>query len=71
MSVVMLTLPITSVLLATLLLASDGLALMPLVIVAVVVAYVAAARLTPRPAAQPNGNGPAGTGTHAGTAAQT
>ena len=43
MSVVMLTLPITSVLLATLLLAaSDGLALMPLVIVAVVVAYVAA-----------------------------
>jgi hypothetical protein len=43
MSVVMLTLPITSVLLATLLLASDGLALMPVVIVA----YVAAARITP------------------------
>ena len=50
MSAVMLTLPITPVLLATLLLASDGLALMPLVIVAVVVAYIAAARLTPRPA---------------------
>jgi hypothetical protein len=47
MSVVMLTLPLTSVLLATLLVASDGLAVMPLVIVAVVVAYVASARLTP------------------------
>ena len=50
MSVVMLRLPLTSVLLATLLLASDGLAVMPLVIVAVVVAYVASARLTPAPA---------------------
>jgi H+/Cl- antiporter ClcA len=48
MCVVMLTLPITSVMLATLLLASDGVAVMPLVIVAVVVAYVAAARLAPR-----------------------
>jgi H+/Cl- antiporter ClcA len=47
MSVVMLRLPMTSVLLATLLLASDGLAVMPLVIVAVAVAYVATARLTP------------------------
>ncbi len=47
MCVVMLTLPMTSVLLATLLLFSDGLAVMPLVIVAVVVAYVVAARLTP------------------------
>jgi H+/Cl- antiporter ClcA len=47
MSVVMLTLPLTSVLLATLLLFSDGLAVTPLVIVAVVVAYVAAARLAP------------------------
>jgi H+/Cl- antiporter ClcA len=46
MTVVMLRLPLTSVLLATLLLASDGLAVMPLVIVAVVVAYVAPARLT-------------------------
>jgi MFS family permease len=51
MSVVMLRLPLTSVLLATLLLASDGLAVMPLVIVSVVVAYVLSARLAPAPAA--------------------
>jgi H+/Cl- antiporter ClcA len=51
MTAVMLRLPLTSVLLATLLLGSDGVAVMPLVIVAVVVAYVAAARLTPTPAA--------------------
>jgi hypothetical protein len=43
MSAVMLKLPLTSVLLATLLLGSDGLAVMPLAIVAVVVAYVASA----------------------------
>ena len=48
MSVAMLRLPLTSVLLATLLLLSDGLAVMPLVIVAVTVAHVAAARLQPR-----------------------
>jgi H+/Cl- antiporter ClcA len=53
MSVVMLRLPMTSVLLATLLLASDGLAVMPLVIVAVAVAYVASARLTPAPEPAP------------------
>jgi H+/Cl- antiporter ClcA len=53
MSVVMLRLPMTSVLLATLLLASDGLAVMPLVIVAVAVAYVASARLTPAPPPAP------------------
>jgi hypothetical protein len=47
MSVVMLGLPLTSVLLATLLLFSDGLAVTPLVIVAVVVAYVIAARIAP------------------------
>jgi H+/Cl- antiporter ClcA len=52
MSVVMLTLPLTSVLLPTLLLLSDGLAVMPLVIVAVVVAHVAAARIAPAPAAE-------------------
>jgi H+/Cl- antiporter ClcA len=46
MSVVLLRLPMTSVLLATLLLASDGLTVMPLVIVAVAVAYVASARLS-------------------------
>jgi hypothetical protein len=55
MAAVMLNLPLTSVLLATLLLASDGVAVMPLVIVAVVVAYVAAARLAPAaPAEAPN-----------------
>ncbi len=47
MSAVMLALPLTSVLLATLLLASDGIVLMPLVIVSVVVAYLAAARVMP------------------------
>ena len=57
MCVVMLKLPLTSVLLATLLLFSDGLAVMPLVIVAVVVAHVAAAWLTPAagPAGEPAG----------------
>jgi chloride channel protein, CIC family len=49
MTVVMLRLPLTSVLLATLLLAPDGLAVMPLAIVAVVVAYVVSARLAPSP----------------------
>jgi H+/Cl- antiporter ClcA len=48
MSCVMLTLPLTSVLLATVLLgANDGVQVMPVVILAVVVAYVATARLTP------------------------
>ncbi len=50
MSVVMLKLPLTSVLLASPLLASDGLAVMPPVIVAVVVAYVLSAGFTPSPA---------------------
>jgi H+/Cl- antiporter ClcA len=53
MSVVMLKLPMTSVLLATLLLLSDGIAVMPLVIVTVAVAYVASARLAPAPAESP------------------
>jgi chloride channel protein, CIC family len=62
MCTVMLTLPLTSVLLATLLFLSDGLAVMPPVIVAVVVAYVAAARIAPPPApeAAPSGEAPAG-----------
>ncbi|WP_131747639.1 chloride channel protein [Frankia sp. Cppng1_Ct_nod] len=47
MSAVMLKLPMTAVLLATLLLLADGLAVMPLVIVAVAVAYVVSVRLTP------------------------
>jgi len=54
MAVVMLRLPLTSVLLATLLLSSDGLEVMPLVILAVAVAYVVSARLSARgsPAAE-------------------
>ncbi len=51
MSVAMLRLPMTSVLLATLLLSADGLQVMPLAIVSVVVAYVVSIRLTPAPAA--------------------
>jgi H+/Cl- antiporter ClcA len=50
MCAVMLRLPLTSVLLATLLLSSDALQVTPLAIVAVVVAYVASARLAPPPA---------------------
>jgi H+/Cl- antiporter ClcA len=53
MCAVMLRLPLTSVLLATVLLGSDGLAVTPLVIVAVAVAYIASARLAPSPAASP------------------
>jgi H+/Cl- antiporter ClcA len=53
MCAVMLRLPLTSVLLATLLLASDGLEVMPLAIVAVVVAYVVSARLAPSPDSAP------------------
>ena len=49
MCAVMLRLPLTSVLLATLLLYSDGVAVMPLVIVAVVVAYVLSARFAEDP----------------------
>jgi H+/Cl- antiporter ClcA len=44
---VMLRLPITAVLLATLLFFSDGLKVMPLVIVAVVIAYVSSSWLIP------------------------
>jgi H+/Cl- antiporter ClcA len=49
MSTVMLTLPLTSVLLATLLLYSDGVVVMPLVIVSVVTAYLVGARVVPQP----------------------
>jgi hypothetical protein len=66
MTVVMLGLPLTSVLLVTIFLSADGLALTPLVIVAVVVAYVASARLTPLPEAaapaQPSARGAAAGG---------
>jgi H+/Cl- antiporter ClcA len=47
MSAVMLRLPLTAVLLATLLLFSDGLAVTPLAIVAVVVAYLVSLRIAP------------------------
>ena len=64
MSVVMLMLPLTSTMLATLLLGTDGLAAMPLVIVAVVVAYVLTAHLTPAPKPA-NGTAPAAAGPEA------
>jgi H+/Cl- antiporter ClcA len=60
MSAVMLRLPLTSVLLATVLLSSDALTVTPVAIVAVVVAYVASARLAPTPAA--SGGAPAASG---------
>jgi H+/Cl- antiporter ClcA len=55
MTAVMLRLPLTAVLLAVVLLSSDGLAVTPVAIIAVVVAYIASARLTPDnpPAAAP------------------
>jgi H+/Cl- antiporter ClcA len=55
MMVVMLRLPLTSVLIPSLLLLSDEVEVMPLVIVAVAVAYVASSRFTatPRPTAPP------------------
>ncbi|MGW9136065.1 chloride channel protein [Streptomyces sp. NPDC055681] len=59
MCVAMLRLPMTSVLLATLLLGSPGLTVMPLVIVSVVVAYVVSLRLAPAPDGLPDGQGAA------------
>jgi H+/Cl- antiporter ClcA len=53
MCTVMLTLPLTATMLATLLLGADGLEVMPVVIVAVVVAYVVTARITPDTPAEP------------------
>jgi hypothetical protein len=47
LSAVMLRLPLTAVLLASLLLFSDGVAVTPLVIVAVVVAYITSLRIAP------------------------
>jgi hypothetical protein len=54
MAVAMLGLPLTSVLLATVFLQADAPDLMPLVIVAVVVAYVTSARLAPPPSPAPS-----------------
>jgi H+/Cl- antiporter ClcA len=56
MSAAAMKLPLTSVLLASLLLLSDAAKVMPLVIVAVVVAYVAVARVGPRLAGHPQRN---------------
>jgi H+/Cl- antiporter ClcA len=53
MSVAMLRLPLTSVLLASVFLQADAITLEPLIILAVVVAYVASARLTPRTTPRP------------------
>ena len=49
MTAVMLGLPLTAVLLASVFMADDGLALVPLIIVAVCVAYVVSAHLAPAP----------------------
>ncbi|MEU5714469.1 chloride channel protein [Streptomyces sp. NPDC020403] len=57
MSVAMLRLPMTSVLLATLLLGGEGITVMPLVIVSVVVAYVSTLRLD-RPPAEAHASSP-------------
>jgi chloride channel protein, CIC family len=51
MTVAMLGLPLVSVLLASLLLAADGVAMMPLIIVGVAVSYIVTAHLAPPPAA--------------------
>jgi chloride channel protein, CIC family len=59
MSAVMLGLPLTSTLLAALLLGTNGLNALPLVIVAVVVAHVLSARLTAAPEAQTESRSPA------------
>jgi H+/Cl- antiporter ClcA len=50
MFTVLIGLPLTGVLIVTLFFSSDGVTVMPLVIVAVVVAYVVSARLVPHPA---------------------
>ncbi len=55
MAVTMLGLPLTSVLLTVVFLQEDGIRLTPLIIVAVVVAYVASARMAPAPVAAPTG----------------
>jgi H+/Cl- antiporter ClcA len=53
MTTAMLNLPLTAVLITTLFLGGDGVTLMPVVIVAVAVAYVASARLVPAPQPAP------------------
>ena len=53
MAVAILRLPMTSVLLTAVFLQADSVELMPLIIVSVVVAHVATARLTPAPSGEP------------------
>ena len=53
MTVTMLGLPLTSVLIVNVLLQADALTLMPIVIVAVVIAYVSSARLALKKGASP------------------
>jgi len=62
MTVAVMKLPLTSVLIASLLMLSDAVKVMPLVIVAVVVAYVGVAHLGPRLAARQEADEPAGSG---------
>jgi len=54
MTAVMLGFPLTAVLITSLLLGSNGLEVMPLVIIAVAVAYVASERLKPSPSPSPS-----------------
>ena len=70
MTAAVLTLPLTSVLLASLLVLSDAAKVMPLIIVAVVVAYVGVARIGPRVAARMPGSEETGSSAPAGTAAR-
>jgi H+/Cl- antiporter ClcA len=63
-------LPLTSVLIAGLLMLSDAAKVTPLVIVAVVIAYVAVARIEPRLAARTAANEHAGSGAQADTPAE-
>src|SRR6516162_4466820 len=70
MTAAVLTLPLTSVLLASLLVLSDAAKVMPLVIVAVVVAYVGVAHIEPRLAARLPGSEKADGGAPADTAAR-
>ncbi len=62
MTTAMLGLPLTAVMITTLFLGADGLTLMPVVIVAVAVSYVASARLAPPVAAGGTGPAPAAPG---------
>jgi H+/Cl- antiporter ClcA len=63
-------LPLTSVLVASLLLLSDAAKVMPLVIVTVVIAYVAVAHIEPRLAARMAGNKQGRSGAQADTQAK-